>query len=128
MSEWVIYDKENNVLFADYTNKTLTIPIIEQVVAEIKDLSQQISQRVYLLSCFQNTKLTPDLQEAWGKYVQQILESTKGIIRYSANELLTNVTIRSSTVIYHTQGNNSYLYPTKESALQAIRQLEHEQK
>ena len=125
MAQYVTYDKNNNVLFTDFSNLILTANIIEHSIAEIKAASEKLPRKVYLLTCFQDTKVSTEVQENWGKSVQEILQYVKGLVRYGANDLLINVTIRSSTVLYHTQGNNSYLYPTREAALEAIRQLEN---
>ena len=121
----VFYDKENNVIFMDFTNLTITTDIMDQSALEVVKLAEHLlPQKVYLLACFQNSKIAPELQDTWGTYTQRSLEYVKGVIRYQASDLVTNVTLRSNTVRYHTQGNNSFIYPSREAALEAIRQLE----
>ena len=130
MAQYVTYDQENNVLFADYTDLTLRGPIVEEVIAEVKELSATLVEKVYLLSCFQNTKVIPNepgkLQEEWGNYVQRLLEYVKGVVRYAPTDFVINVTIRTSTVAFHQQDTHSYLFPTKEAALEAIRGLQQD--
>ena len=124
MAQYVTYDKSNNILFVDYSNQTITTDLFDQVVAETGELAAQLTQRVYFLACMKNTKVSPEVQAIWGKYTQQILQYVKGVVRYEATDVVTNVTIRSNTVRYHVQGNNSHIYPTREAALAAIRQME----
>ena len=127
MSRFISYDKENDVLCADYTNVTLNDPILfDQIISELKDLADQLPQKVYLISCFQNTKIAPEIQENWGHYTQEIMKYVKGIVRYEANNFLVNIAIRTNTILSHHQGNHSHIYPSKEAALQAVRQLEQE--
>ena len=128
MSQYVLYDEANNVLFADYTNMTVSKRVFDQVFLDVKELTAKLPKKIYLLTCFQNTKVDPDVQNEWGRYTQEFMEYVSGIVRYAATDVLTNITIRSNAVRYHTQGSNSYIYPTKQAALQAIRKLEQEQK
>ena len=125
MSKYVSYDKEDNVIFVDYSNITITAETLHEAEVEIIRLAKQIlPQRVYLLTCFQNAKIAPEVQNNWGTYSQKALEYVKGVVRYAATDLVTNITLRSNTVRYNIQGNNSFIYPGKEAALEAIRHLE----
>lgn len=128
MTQYVTYDKTNNVLFADYTNLTITPQIFDHVVEETRQLSAKLPQKVYFLACLNNSKITPELQAIWGEYTQKMLQYVRGVIRYEANDVITNITIRSNTVRYRTQGHNSHIYPSKEEAIAAIRQMEQSQK
>ena len=124
MPQYVSYDKADNVLFVDFTNMTITSDIFEQGINEVITLAKQLPEKVYLLVCLQNAKITHDVQEDWGKYTQETLPHVLGIVRYAANDVMTNIAIRTGTVRYHTQGNNSHIYPSRQAALEAIRQLE----
>ena len=121
----VSYDKENNVIFMDFTNLNITLDIMKKTEADAISIANKLLDKVYILACFQNAKIAPELQNTWGNYAQRALENGfKGVIRYEANDLLTNITLRSNAVVYRTQGSNSYIYPSKEAALQAIRDME----
>jgi hypothetical protein len=128
MANYVSYDKENNILFADYTNQTLTTAIFDQILREVRTLVAQLPQKVYFLACLKNTKTAPELQMVWGQYSVEMMQYVKGIVRYEANDTVTNIAIRSSTVRYHVQGINSHIYPSREAALAAIRQMEQDEK
>ena len=120
------YDKENNVLFADYSNLTVSTGYFNQLMAELPVITAELPEKVYLLVCLHNTKIALDLHDQWGKYTQEALQYVRGVVRYEANDLRTSVTIRSNTVKYGIQGNNSYIYPNRASALAAIKELEKE--
>jgi hypothetical protein len=124
MIKYVSYDQKNNVLFADYTNQTLSPEIFDQIMSEVRTLAAQLPQKLYFLACLKNTKTTPELQMVWGQYSVQMLQYVKGIVRYEATDTATNIAIRSGTVRYHVQGINSHIYPSREAALAAIRQME----
>lgn len=124
MKKYVTYDKANNILFAYYTNLTLTPQLFDQVITETSQWAAKLPKKVFFLACLQNTKVNAELQQVWGSYTLQLLEYVKGVVRYDANYMMTNVTIRINTVRYHTQGINSHIYPSSEVALEAIWKLE----
>lgn len=128
MARHVSYDKINNILFADYTNLTITKELFDEVMEEAREMAAQLPEKVYLLVCLQNSKVAPELQGIWGKYTQEALQYLKGIVRYQATDVITNITIRSSTVRYRVQGINSYIYPNRQTALEAIRYSEQVEK
>jgi hypothetical protein len=122
----VIYDEQANVIFVDHTNMYLTQQLFTQVVAEVRELASGLASPVYMLVCLANTTVAPDLAQAWGNYTQQLLPYVLGVVRYQVNDMLTNLSIRFSTIQQHLQGVNSHIYPDREAALAAIRQLEAE--
>ena len=123
----VSYDKENNVIFMDFSNLLITADIMTETEAGVIEIAERLSDKVYLLACFQNTKIASELQSTWGSYAQRALErGFKGVIRYAVSDMVTNVTLRSNTIRYHLQGSNSHIYPTREAALQALRDIEKE--
>ena len=122
--QYATYDERDNVIFVDYTNLHLTHEIFTQVLAEVRELASKLASPVYMLACLANTTVAPDLAQAWGKYTQQLLPFVLGVVRYQVNDMLTNLSIRSSTIHQHLQGINSHIYADRAAALVIIRQLE----
>jgi hypothetical protein len=122
--QYVSYDEKDHVLFADYTNMHITSEIFSQVIEEIQLLATRLDKPVCFLACLANTTVAPELTQDWGKYTKQALQYVLGVIRYQANNVMTNVTIRTNTVRDHLQGVQSHIYPDRTTALAAIRQIE----
>jgi hypothetical protein len=55
MAKYVSYDQKDNVLFADYTNQTLSPEVFDQILSEVRTLVAQLPQKVYFLACLKNT-------------------------------------------------------------------------
>jgi hypothetical protein len=123
----VIYDSAERVIFVDFTDCFLTRPLLEQVTVEIIAVSQSLPNKVYLLACFQNAKLEAAAATVFSDLSVVIFSHMLGMVRYAVSDLMTNVTIRSTTVKQHLQGTHSHIYKTRTEALAAIRQLEQKE-
>ncbi len=120
----IVYDAQLEIIFIDYSGFTLTQAIMAQVLTEVIALSATLPRKVYVASCLKDTKFDPALNEEWGMLTTELLRYVRGVIRYGVSNAYAHITIRTSTVKNRLQGIQSHIYPTREEAIRAIRQLE----
>ncbi len=119
----IVYDPQLEVIFIDYSGITLTKAMLEQVLEEVKEITDTLPQKVFVASCLQDTKFDIDLDEDFGRLTAELLTHVRGVIRYGVTNTFTNITIRTNTVKKRLQGIQSHIYPTREAALEAIYKL-----
>lgn len=119
----IVYDPQLEVIFIDYSGITLTKAMLEQVLEEVKKITNTLPKKVFVASCLQDTKFDLDLDEDFGQLTAELLRCVRGVIRYGVTDAFTNIKIRTSTVKKRLQGTQSHIYPTREAALEAIYKL-----
>jgi hypothetical protein len=124
MGKYMHYDPEQHVIMVDHTDQILTREVMAEVLQEYKETCAGLPQKVYVVVCWKNTKLSPDLGDYYATIVEEVLKYVKGIVRYEANDFLTTITIRAQTIRHNLQHSQSNIYPSKEAALEAVRKLE----
>jgi hypothetical protein len=121
----VYYDKQNDVICIDYgANIILTEAIFAHVIEDVAKLSPTLSHKVFAVANLNGSTIDADLQQNYEKYYSGTLQHVRGVVRYNVTNLLTSVTIRSTTVTKRLQGSQSHIYRTKEAAIAAVRRLE----
>jgi hypothetical protein len=123
MGKYSNYDPTENVIASDFTGLHITSNLMVEIAQEAKDIAATLPTKVYILVCWENVELDMD-KDDYGQQVAELLKHVKGIIRYGATNLLTNVTIRQQTVKRHLQNTQSHLYKTKAEALAALHKLQ----
>jgi hypothetical protein len=98
--------------------------MLEQVLAEIKEITSPLPQKVFIASCLRNTTISTGLNEEFGQLTAELLTYVRGVVRYGVNDSFTNIMIRTSTVSRRLQSIQSHIYPDREAALAAIYQLQ----
>lgn len=124
MGKKVYYDKEADVIVADFSGLTVNNEILEEIVTDTVAIAKTLNHKVFAVSCWHETKMGPEMAERFGQNCVELLKHLRGLVRYGVADPVTNITIRSTTLMTHLQGNNSYIYQTKEEALAAVRQRE----
>ncbi len=120
----IYYEKIEDVIFIDYLPGTiLTQTFLDDVINRVGVIAGQLPHKVFSISNLRDVKISPDLQPIFAEYTAKLLKHVRGVIRYDANQLLTNVTIRTTTVTGNQQNMDSHLYPSRESAVAAVRLL-----
>ncbi len=120
----IYYDKKEDIICIDYAPGTvMTQSLLEEVMAQVAELAGQLPHPVFSLSSLRDVSIAPELQPNFASFTARLLQHVRGVIRYDANQMLTNITIRTSTVLGKQQKKVSHIYPSRESALEAIRQL-----
>jgi hypothetical protein len=117
------YDEQEQILFLDLTNAIITREVVDSITTAVKTISEQQGHKLYILACWAGVTLDPSVADYYGEQMQLSQIYVSGIVRYDATDLFSNVTIRAQTVRKHLQGSRANIYPTKEAALEAIRQL-----
>jgi hypothetical protein len=125
MGKYVYFDEKEKVIFADYSGLTLTRAIMEEVIAEYRELAPQLPHKVYAVTCYANTKVDPALtDEDYREFAEELAKYRRGVVRYELNDPYTSIGLRSRVVKYKHQGRNAQIYPTREEALVVVRKLE----
>jgi hypothetical protein len=117
------YDEQAQLIFLDLSNTVITHEVVDGITASVKTISEQQGHKIYILACWTGVTIEPGVADYYGEQMQLSQIYVAGIVRYDATDLFSNVTIRAQTVRKHLQGSRSNIYPTKEAALEAIRQL-----
>lgn len=124
MGKYANFDEGNNVIWADFSGLVVNRENFDAIIAETIGIAKELPFKVYAISYWHNTYMGPEMAEYFGEQCQILLQHLKGLVRYGVANPITNITIRSSTLMSHLQGNNSHIYATKEEALAAVRQRE----
>lgn len=117
------YDPKEKVIFVDYSNLTLTHSLMKETIKEIALISKGLPEKTFLLVCMQDMQIEESLGEDFGQLSAEALKYVRGVVRYSITSSMANVIIRSHTVRSRLQGIKSHIYPSREAALAAIRQM-----
>lgn len=121
----VYYDQQERIIFIEYApNVTLTEELYSLAVTDLAKLSPTLPHKVYVIVNMQNARLDPLLQQNYAKYYAQVLKYSRGILRYNVSNSLAQITIRSTTVQNHLQQMQSHIYPSREAAIEGVRELE----
>jgi hypothetical protein len=124
MAKYAIYDPTENVIFTDFTGLIITQEVMAAILQDTVAVALTLlPNKVYVLACWENVQMAMD-GNTYGEYVGELLQHVKGVVRYGANNLLVNVTIRNQTVKHHFQNTQSHLYKTRAEALEVLHKLE----
>lgn len=125
MGKYSYYDEKEDVIFTDITGIASVRSSVDTVIDEVIAIARSLPKRVFIVVCWQDVKMDAVTAQYYGERVADLLKNyVRGIVRYGANDVQTRINIRTETVRHHTQGSRSYLYPTKEEALAALRRGE----
>lgn len=124
-SHHVYYDTQEQIIFIDYPNATvLTEELYSKAVEDLAKISAQIPHKVFVVVNLGNATVDNGLSKNYSKYYAAVLKYSRGILRYNAGDTLTQVTIRATTVRNRFQQMQSRIYPSREAAIAAVRELE----
>jgi hypothetical protein len=122
MGRWSHYDAEENIVYTDITGVENSIHSVDVVIDEAIDLVKDLPEKPYLIVCWKDVTMDPDVAEYYGKRTAHLIQTyLKGIARYSATDISTRIHLRTETIKHQTQGSRSHIYDSKEEALEAVR-------
>lgn len=122
-NKYLYYDSQEDVIFVDYSNLILTRPIMEEVIAEYRELARTLSHKAYAVVCYKNTRLDPALNDSdYIYFSQELAKYRRGAVRYELNNVYTNISLRTNVVRNKDQGANAHVYSSREEALAVVRQ------
>ena len=121
--KYLYYDPQEDVIFVDYSNLTLTRQIMEEVIAEYRELDRSLSHKAFAIVCYKNTRLDPSLNDTdYIYFSQELAKYRRGAVRYELNNIYTNISLRTNVVRNKDQGANAHVYSSREEALAVVRQ------
>ncbi len=127
MTNYAYYDAKDDVVIVDFTGLRVTPELFREIHAQALAVIASLPKKVYALICWKDATFEENMPELYGELSAELLSKVKGIIRYEANVAVTNITIRGQTIKRRTQGTHSYIFATKEEALEAVRQRRAEE-
>jgi hypothetical protein len=123
MSDRVWYDPQEDAVWLDLANLSLTRELIDTMVANAIEVALSLGHKVYALVCWNNTTIKSDLVDYYGKESAKLLQYYLGFLRYEATNDYTNISIRTEALKHYTQQGQANLYKSKAEALQALHKL-----
>lgn len=121
------FDPVEKVIFADYSNETITVEMLAEVRAELSQILKAHPGNYYTVTNYTNSVIGPGLtHDDLANHLFKIGEIVRGTIRYGNLLPMTSIFLRTTTVRNHYQNFQSHIYKTKEEALAVVKQLMEE--
>ena len=126
MGKYSDYDPKENVIFSHAATRELSVESTNEYFDETIALARSLPQKVFLVVCWKDIKLTPEVAKQYSARLPELIKHVRGIVRYQAEDPLTRIVVRAETVIHNFQKAQAHIYATREEALAAVRRLERE--
>ncbi len=119
MGKYSYYDQNEDVIFVDASGLVSEIALIDEVFDEAIALAKALPHKVYWVVNWKEIKFDSASIEHYTKRLADLLEVTRGIVRYGATNTTARVVVRTASLMHNIPSN---LHPSKEAALEAIRE------
>jgi len=119
MGKYSYYDQNEDVIFVDASGLVSEIALIDEVFDEVIALATSLPHKVYLVTNWKEIKFDNASIEHYTTRLTGLLEVTRGIVRYGATNTTARVVVRTASIKHQMPSN---FYPSKEAALEAIRE------
>jgi hypothetical protein len=117
MFERVHYDPENDIIWADMSNYTLSETSTQKLHTAVKQIIATLPEKPYMAICIENMVLPPEYKEGYSKAATELAALVKLIIPYGRTSFLTKLGVQTENIA---KGRPTNFCASKEEALAAI--------
>lgn len=123
LSNRVHYNATEDIIDTDVSGLVLTPDVVDSFAAQLIAAAEKLDHKTYGLVNWENTKIPPEHVDYYGAASAKAAGYYLAIVRYGIGDILANTAVRSQVVRRGVQGSRSYIYATREEALEAIRKM-----